>query len=145
MVYDDSSEASIIEDAQQPPQEDELIRLRKAGELRERLKKFVSHANPVPDEDFDEHPFYRAWDQYMVSAARSHDQAKLALQRQEDWSAYWNAVHAMASYHAAHTLVQYRDEPTAYAHATFIYFKTLTDINEDYPELYNAFAKQPSE
>jgi hypothetical protein len=124
---------------------DELTGLQEANALRAKLKRFLSAANPVSDEEYDGHPFYRSWNDYMVSAAKSHDLAKHAFQLQDDCSAFWNAVHAMAAYAAANALVKHTFEPTAHADATYNYFNIMDYIRERHSELYNAFAKRPSQ
>jgi len=127
----------------QPTRQDELHELRASIELRKKLKEFVSHANPIPDDDYEGHRFYRIWNEYMVSAAKSHDRAKQALKLQDDCVAFWNAVHAMAAYSAAFVVLEHEDEQTARADAIFDYFDTLRCVREDYPELDAAFGKRP--
>jgi hypothetical protein len=143
-VSNDNNVVSVSQDDQQQSQDDEFAKWQIANELRERLKEFISHANPVSDEDFDEYPLCRLWNQYMISAAKSRDLANRALRWKDDWSAFWHAVHAMTSYGAAHAIVKHTDEQAAYADASFVCFNVFLETIADYPELYNAFAKRPS-
>ena len=127
----------------QPARQDELHELRASIELRKKLKKFVANVNPIPDDDYEDHPFYHIWAIYMASAAKSHDRAKQALKLQDDCVAFWNAVNAMAAYSAAFVVLEHEDEQTARADAIFAYFDTLRCVREDYPELDAAFGKRP--
>ena len=134
----------IVIDLKQTREDDKLRELQESIELRKKLKAFVSHTNPVPDDDYENHPFYHIWAIYMASATKSHDRAKQALKLQDDRVAFWNAVHAMAAYSAAFVVLEHEDEQIARADAIFAYFDTLRCVREDYPELDAAFGKRPT-
>jgi hypothetical protein len=132
---DDNNEPPINNDNQQQSQD---------CELRERLEEFVGNSRPKTSGNDKNHPFHYIMNEYMGLAIVAYGRAKLALERQDHWAAYWHAVHAMSAYAAAHTVLEYSDEQTAYANATYVYYNTLPRINEDYPDLYYAFATRPS-
>jgi len=99
-------------------QQNELHELRKSIALRKQLKEFVDSANPISENsDYEKRRFYRIWNEYMVSATKAHDRAKQAFKLQDNWAAYWNALHAMAAYAAAFAVIDHDDEQTAYADA----------------------------
>ena len=123
----------------------ELYELRKSIALRKQLKEFIDSANPIPDDDYKKHRFYHIWDDYMVSATKAHDRAKQASKRQDNWAAYWNALHAMAAYAAAFAVLDHDDEQTAYADAIRAYHESMTDFRVEVSELDEAFAKRSSQ
>jgi len=124
--------------------QNELHELRKSIALREQLKEFVDSAKPIPDGDYKKHRFYHIWDDYMASATKAYNRAKQAFKRQDNWAAYWNALHAMAAYAAAFAALDHDDEQTVYADAIRAYYESMTDFREEVPELDEAFAKRPS-
>ena len=125
--------------------QDELHELQKSTALREKLKTFMRHADPVPDDDdYEKYPCYRIWNEYMVSAAQAHDRAKEALKLQDDWAAYWNALHAMAAYAAAFATLDHNDEKIAYADAIRAYHESMTGFRNEESELDMAFSKRPT-
>jgi len=125
--------------------QNELHELKKSIALRKQLKEFVDNANPIPDDDYKKHRFYSIWNEYMVSATKAHNRAKQAFKRQDDWAAYWNALHAMAAYAAAFAALDHDDEQTAYTDAIHAYHESMTDFRVEASELDNAFAKRPSQ
>jgi len=126
-------------------QQNELYELKKSIALRKQLKEFVDSANPISDDDYKKHRCYHIWEDYMLSATKAHDRAKQAFKRQDNWTAYWNALHAMAAYAAAFAVLDHDDEQTAYADVICAYHESMTDFREEASELDNAFAKRPSQ
>jgi len=127
-------------------QQNELHELKKSIALRKQLKEFIDNANPISENgDYEKYRCYHIWDDYMVSATKAHNRAKQAFKQQDDWAAYWNALHAMAAYAAAFAVIDHDDEQIAYADAIRAYHESMTDFRVEVSELDNVFAKRPSQ
>jgi len=112
--------------------------------LRQKLKEFVESTNPIPeDDDYEQYRCYHLWDEYMTSAAKAYKRAKRSLLLQNDWAAYWNALHAMSAYAAALAILEHDDERIAFAEAICVYTGSMVFLRELEHELDNAYAKRP--
>lgn len=105
------------------------------------LKEFVSHAQPVVDENFEHHPLFSLWEKYMATASDAFANARQAFKRGDEHAAYWNALQAIGSYAAAHAAVTKDDAVAATGFATFAYLGAIAGARSSYPHLYRRYAR----
>ena len=107
------------------------------------LEEFVRHADPIPDVNVEQHPLFPLLEKYMDDATVAHNHAKKALKQGDYRSAYWNALHAIGCYAAAHAAVEKDDKITATAHATHAYLAAIAGAKSEQPHLYlqHAYSK----
>ena len=109
-------EASEVEDDELHGSQEYLV-------LRKQLKEFIDSTYPLANAcdyegDYDELcQLYPIWNGYMDLAVQAYDRAQEAFELQDDWAAYWNALHAMSSHAAACAALQHHDERMAHTHA----------------------------
>ncbi len=102
-------------------------------------EEFIRNADPIPDDTHDTHPMARLWKGYMVEAMLAHKQAHRALKENKDKAAYWNALHAVGSYAAAHAAVTKDNKIDATAEATYAYLAGIANAKAQHPHLYKKY------
>jgi hypothetical protein len=100
------------------------------------LEEFVKNADPIPDESYDNHLMARIWEKHMEEATVAHLYAHQALRKGKTHVAYWNALHAIGSYAAAHVAVTKDNKMEAMASATFAYFAAIAKAQHEHPQLH---------
>ena len=99
------------------------------------LAELVKIATPITDDDYSNGPMGRIWEEYMVAATKAHNNARKAIRDKDFYAAYWNSLHAIGCYAAAHGAWDACDTVTAYAQATNAYFAAMKGTQAEYADL----------
>ncbi len=100
------------------------------------LEEFVRSSNPIPDASYENHPMERLCEQHMEEATLAHLYAYQAFRNGKHRIAYWNALHAIGCYAAAHAAVTKDHKIDATAEATYAYMAALSRAEYEHPQLH---------